>query len=72
MNDETAKETLDKIKDGRGCYIPQAEIRRCLIHTGDVRANARDGSEGMGNEVRDQDWRARVRERQILVGRSRQ
>ena len=69
MTYEEAQKVLARAREG----FPgtQAEINTALAHTGDVGPYAPMRSAGVDQEVSIHDWRARVRERAILVGGSK-
>jgi hypothetical protein len=65
---EEAKKNLDAVREGR--YVSSSAIRRSLWVTGDLRASKKLRSPGVVEPLQDQDWRGRVRSRQILVAAS--
>ena len=69
MNYEEAQKILARAREG----FPgtEAEINTALAHTGDVGPHASMRSSGVDQEVSPNDWRARVRERAIVVGGSK-
>lgn len=66
MTREEANKTLDKVREGYPCS--EACILECLYLTGDHNPHAPVRSEGLDQEVSQEDWRGRVREREALVG----
>jgi len=72
MTKHEANKILNKIRCG-DLHPTSTEFITKLLHiTGDLGAYAGLRSEGVDNEIQPQDWRARVRERAILVGRSKE
>jgi len=69
MTHEEAKKILARAREG----FPgtEAETNTALTHTGDLGPYAPMRSAGVDQEVSPNDWRARVRERAIMVGRSK-
>jgi hypothetical protein len=72
MTYDQAKEILDQVRQGQGHSISSATIRLALWHTGDARLPETVRSQGVDQEIPAQDWRARSRERAIMVGRSKE
>jgi len=72
MTYEEANKVLDQIRNGQGAGFNEAEIYLALWHTGDFRPPTFVRSQGVGEEVPGKDWRARCRERAILVGKSKE
>ena len=68
MNKHEANKILDKAREGEPC--PEDFITLLLHITGDLGAHAPMRSKGVDIEASAQDWRGRVRQRTILVGRS--
>ena len=68
MTYEEAKKNLDAVREGRS--VSSSQIRRSLWVTGDLRAPKKLRSPGVDLAAQDQDWRSRVRSRQILVAQS--
>ena len=68
MNREKANKILDRYKEGYS--YTEACVLECLNLTGDTATYAGMRSEGMDEEIQDEDWRGRSRLRAILVGRS--
>ena len=68
MNRHEANQILDKSREG--LLYPEEWITLLLHITGDLGAHAPMRSEGVDIEASAQDWRGRVRQRTILVGRS--
>ena len=69
LTHEETKEILDGAREGYP--YPETLILKCLNITGDYRTHEELRSEGLDEETEDQDWRARVRQRAIMVGRSK-
>lgn len=69
MNKREAKKILDKAREGNPC--PEDYITLLLHVTGDLGAHAPMRGKGVDIEASAQDWRGRLRERFILVGRSK-
>jgi hypothetical protein len=70
---ELTYEETNEILDGarEGYPYPESLILKCLNITGDCRTHEAVRSEGLDVQAEDQDWRSRVRERAIMVGRSK-
>jgi hypothetical protein len=66
MTREEANQILSAIKDGNA--YSEACTLECLYLTGDHNPHATVRSEGMDQEVSQEDWRGRVRAREALVG----
>jgi len=69
MTREEANKILDKIRDGH--FYSEACTIECLYITGDCGAYARMRSAGVDEEEEGEDWRGWVRQRAIMVGRSK-
>lgn len=69
MTYEEAQKILGRAREGLSCT--KREIYTALTFTRDIGIYAPMRSEGVDQAVPLQDWRARVRERAILVGRSK-
>jgi hypothetical protein len=70
MNRHEANQILDKVREGDFC--PE-DFTTLLLHiTGDLGAHAPMRGKGVDIEASAQDWRGRVRQRFILVGRSKE
>ena len=68
----THEETNEILNGAREGYpYPETLILKCLNITGDYRTHEELRSEGLDEEAEDKDWRARVRQRAIMVGRSK-
>lgn len=72
MNLYEAKDILDQVRRGEGSGIGQNVIHLALRLTGDVGSSQAVRSQGVDQEIPAQDWRARCRERAIMVGRSKE
>ena len=68
MTYEEAKKNLDSVREGRP--VSSSAIRRSLWVTGDLRAPQKLRGPGVVEAAQDQDWRGRVRSRQIMVAAS--
>ncbi len=68
MTYEEAKKNLDAVREG--CTVSSSKVRRSLWVTGDLRAPEKLRSPGVVETLQDQDWRGRVRSRQIMVAAS--
>lgn len=67
----THEETNEILNGAREGYpYPETLILKCLHITGDCRTHEAVRSAGLDQAQESQDWRGRVRERAILVGRS--
>jgi len=66
MTREEANQILDQVRDGSA--HSEACTLECLYHTGDHNPHASVRSEGMDQEVSQENWRGRVRAREALVG----
>jgi len=71
MTKHEANQILQKIRNGHLRSDSEAFITKLLYITGDLGPYEGLRSEGVDNEIQPQDWRARVRDRAILVGRSK-
>jgi hypothetical protein len=69
VNREEANKILDQVRDGYPCSKTRTD--EALHFTGDTRPYARVRSKGLDEEAAPEDWRARVRSRAIMVGRSK-
>lgn len=69
MTREEANKILDQVREGYP--YPETLILKCLNITGDYRTHEELRSERLDEEAEDKDWRARVRQRAIMVGRSK-
>ena len=69
LTDEETNEILDGAREGYP--YPETLILKCLHITGDCGTHAPVRSKGMDDEVQAEDWRGRVRECAIMVGRSK-
>jgi len=65
-----ANKILNEVREG----APHSEActLQCLHITGDYQAHEPVRGPVLDQEAEDKDWRGRVRERQILVGRSKE
>jgi hypothetical protein len=69
LTDEETNEILDGAREGYP--YPETLILKCLHITGDCGTHAPVRSEGVDEEEETEDWRGRVRQRAIMVGRSK-
>lgn len=65
-----AVQILDKVREGQP--YPEATINRCLQLTGDLELHEGLRSAGVDSEIPAEGWRERLRQRQIMVGRSKE
>ena len=72
MTKHEANQILQKIRDGYLHPATAGYITELLHITGDLGTHERLRGEGVDSEIQTQDWRARVRERAIMVGRSKE
>lgn len=70
MTYEEAKRILDESREG--VNHDRRAIYLALRITGDIGAPKKLRSKGVDSEIQNQDWRARIRERAIMVGKSYQ
>lgn len=70
MTHEEAKKVLDQAREGYP--VGEDVVSVALGVTGDLGVFEASRSEGMDQEIPPEDWRARIRERAIMVGRSMQ
>jgi len=70
MNYEQATKVLDQVRAGQGSAFGEAEILLALWHTGDLGPHEAMRGARVDQEIPDEDWRARVRARAIMVGES--
>ncbi len=68
MTYEEAKKILDSVREGAN--IPSSLVRRSLWVTGDLRSHESLRSTRVVDEIHPQDWRGRLRLRQIMVDAS--
>ena len=71
MNHEQAKKILDQVKAGQGDSFGENVICLALRYTGDLEFPETVGGQGMDQEISQEDWRGRVRQRAIMVGGSK-
>jgi hypothetical protein len=67
-----AQKILDKIRGGFGDAYTEACTLECLNLTGDLGAHEAVRSKGVDESVREEGYRARLRERAIMVARSKE
>ena len=68
MTYEEAKKNLDAVREG--ACISSSIIRRSLWVTGDLRAPERLRGPRVDYPPQEEDWRSRIRSRQIMVDNS--
>lgn len=70
MTSEEAKKLLDQVREG---YPARTHVIRLALRvTGDIGGDEAVGGQRVDQPTSHEDWRARVRQRAILVGKSRQ
>lgn len=72
MTRHEAKKILDQIRDGTGYAYTEACTLECLNLTGDHRSYEAMRSTGVDQPVHEEGYRARLRERAIVVGKSKE
>jgi hypothetical protein len=72
MTHEEAEKILDQIRDGTGYAYSEACTLECLHLTGDYRAHEAVRGSGVDKPVHEEGYRARLRERAIVVGKSKE
>ena len=70
MTYEQAKAILDAVREGGHAASPS--IERALHVTGDLGAHEELRSQGVDSPLQEQDWRAWIRARAIVVGESKE
>ena len=71
MNKSDAQKILDEIRGGVGHAYTEACTLECLNLTGDLGTHEAVRSSRMDHSVREEGYRARLRERAIMVARSK-
>jgi hypothetical protein len=71
MTKHEAQQILDQIRGGFGDAYTEACTIECLNLTGDLGAHETVRSKGVDEEIREEGYRARLRQRAILVARSK-
>jgi hypothetical protein len=72
MTKHEAQKILDEIRSGFGDAYTEACAIECLYLTGDLRAHETMRSSGVDEQVREEGYRARLRQRAIMVARSKE
>jgi hypothetical protein len=67
-----AKKILDQIRGGFGDAYTETCTLECLNLTGDLGAHETVRSSGVDEQVREEGYRARLRQRAIMVARSKE
>ena len=72
MTKHEAQKILDEIRSGFGHAYTETCTLECLYLTGDLGAHDAVRSKGVDGSVREEGYRARLRERAIMVARSKE
>jgi hypothetical protein len=72
MTKHEAQKILNQIRDGSGDAYTEACTFECLHLTGDLGAHEAVRSSGVDKPVYEEGYRARLRERAIVVGKSKE
>ena len=72
MTKDDAQKILDQIRGGFGDAYTEACAIECLYLTGDLGAHETVRSEGVDKPLHEEGYRARLRERAIMVGKSKE
>ena len=72
MTKHEAQQILDQIRGGFGDAYTEACAIECLYLTGDIDTHGPMRSEGVDESIREEGYRARLRERAIMVARSKE
>ena len=72
MTKSDAQKILDEIRSGFGHAYTETCTLECLNLTGDLGAHEAVRSSGMDEPIREEGYRARLRERAIMVARSKE
>ena len=72
MTKHEAQKILDEIRSGFGHVYTEACTLECLDLTGDLGTHEAVRSKGMDESVREESYRARLRQRAIMVARSKE
>jgi hypothetical protein len=67
-----AQQILDQIRSGFGDAYTEACAIECLYVTGDLGTHETVRSSGVDQPLQKEDYRARLRERAIMVGKSKE
>jgi hypothetical protein len=69
---DEAQKILDQIREGFGNSYTEACAIECLYLTGDLGTHETVRSKGMDQPIQQEGYRARLRERAIMVGKSKE
>jgi len=72
MTKHEAQKILDEIREGYGNAYTEACAIECLYLTGDLGTHETVRSKGVDQSVREEGYRARLRQRAIMVARSKE
>jgi len=72
MTKDEAQKILDQIREGFGNAYTEACAIECLYLTGDLGTHEAVRSTGVDETIREESYRARLRERAIVVGKSKE
>ena len=72
MTKSDAQKILDEIREGYGNAYTEACAIECLYLTGDLGTHEKLRGTGMDEPVREEGYRARLRQRAIMVARSKE
>jgi hypothetical protein len=72
VTNHEAKQILDQIRGGFGDAYTEACAIECLYVTGDLGTHEAVRSERVDQPIQKEDYRARLRERAIVVGKSKE
>ena len=72
MTKDDAQKILDQIREGYGHAYTEACAIECLYLTGDLGTHEAMRSTGVDQPLLEEGYRARLRERAIMVGKSKE
>jgi len=72
MTKDDAQKILDQIREGYGHAYTEACAIECLYLTGDLRTHEAVRSKGVDQPLLEEGYRARLRARAIVVGKSKE
>ena len=72
MTKHDAQKILDEIRSGFGDAYTETCTLECLYLTGDLGTHETERSSGVDEQVREEGYRARLRQRAIMVARSKE
>ena len=72
MTKSDAQKILDEIRSGFGDAYTETCTLECLYHTGDLGAHETVRGTRVDESVREEGYRARLRQRAIMVARSKE